>query len=469
MAALLATERIIVGVTDDTMLKKKKHAQLLEDLPQRIAKVDTFISTFRQTMTPLKQDVVQLSDVCGPAGTEADVQALIVTDETIAGADMIKEERVKNGLGLLERYVIGVIGASGETDVKGDDAAALAASKVGSTAIRGWLAEQGQQGSSSVIAKDEAIKAAFGELAGKSRGIGESQRPVGANVPPLGLSNRALHSADEQMVEPPSASGQNLGEATRSVATALSRPPTEDELHSTTLWAEIHKLYGHGLELLALDVCKNGRLIASACQAKSEEHATVRIHDSGDSWKQIAVLEGHTLGVTRVRFSPVDASLFLSVSRDRTWRLWKRRDGAAAGDKAAWALLATESKAHARIVWDASWSRDGTAFATCSRDKTAKVWKLANETVTLQTTLKLAEPCTAIAFGAGDRLALGLESGDLLIYSGDLSAAPLTLKEHHTESVSELAWQPALENASGHLLLSSSEDGSTRLVRLDEA
>lgn len=157
------------------MLTKKSNAHLLEPLSKRLEAVGEFISLFRSPLPPLQQHIVPLSDVCGPAGTEQDLQGLLVTDETVAGAQVIAKTRAERNLPEVDCYTIGVIGAGGETDVKGSSAAEFAASKVGSTAIREWLSKQAPS-------SPQAGKAAFGEEA----------RPIGASVPPLGLSNRAI-------------------------------------------------------------------------------------------------------------------------------------------------------------------------------------------------------------------------------------------------------------------------------------
>ncbi len=59
-------------------------------------------------------------------------------------------------------------------------------------------------------------------------------------------------------------------------STAPLTPPTEDALTSHTLWSEVEKLYGHGYEISALCSDSKGRLVVSACVAKSE---TVRTCD----------------------------------------------------------------------------------------------------------------------------------------------------------------------------------------------
>lgn len=101
------------------------------------------------------------------------------------------------------------------------------------------------------------------------------------------------------------------------------------------------------------------------------EHAVLRVYTT-DNWQLLGdPLFGHKLTVTRTRFSPRDTML-LSVSRDRTWRLFKKTD-----DKEAFEPLAS-AKAHERIVWDCAWVVEPgvTGFATASRDKTVRIFCL---------------------------------------------------------------------------------------------
>ncbi|KDN41784.1 WD40 repeat-like protein [Tilletiaria anomala UBC 951] len=444
MACLICTKRIVVGVTTDVMLKKKSNAHLLEGLPERIDRVDTFIRRFRSCFFPIKQDVVELADVCGPAGTDADLNALLVTDETIAGANMVADERKKNGLQPLERYVIGVIGAAGETVVHGKDAAEFAASKVGSTAIRKWLTSKGQQAG--------------------AHPLSASERPIGASVPPLGLSNRAVYEG-RNIEEQPSQSGQPLGKASNSVATAQIRPPTEAELVVTTLWPELDKLYGHGYEMLSVAASPDGRFCASSCKSTSPEHAVIRLHDRNKGWKEVSVLAGHTLSITRIRFSP-SGQYLLSVSRDRSWRLYQWSTSSDQYEPAA-----VLEKAHARILWDCAWLPGGDAFVTASRDKSVKIWAIKASTsgpvqVSLEATQTMLGPATAIAVATDNTIATGLENGQvhLLVKGADGTWRTKTSFSAHTEAVSEMCFRP------GHptQLLSAGEDGLVQLIELDE-
>ncbi|SPO41723.1 related to ELP2 - 29 kDa subunit of elongator and elongating RNA polymerase II holoenzyme [Pseudozyma flocculosa] len=412
MAALVASERLIVGVTSDAMIAKKSNADLLETLPQRRARVDAFLRLFRLAFGPLRQEVVELSDVAGPAGTDADVEALVLTDETRSGAEFIDKMRREKGLRPLDDWVIGVLGSQGETDLRGD-AKALAESKVGSTAIRKWIRAQGARRAHALatllrsrqhqldrlvasFAPDDAARpgkdGSDASTAGGHDDIGNdgeadlSARPVGASVPPLGLSNRAIFSTDAEgaasIVEEPSASGQPIGSARESLSSVLTRPPTEEQLSVETLWPELDKVYGHGYELLWLSASPalssssqgGGRYVASSCRATKAEHAVVRVHDRLQNWKEVGVLAGHESSVSRIRWSG-NARFVVSVSKDRSWRVFERvlRQGQTSF------IPLTGERAHARIVWDVCFSADAAdphVFATASRDKTVKIWRL---------------------------------------------------------------------------------------------
>jgi elongator complex protein 2 len=119
--------------------------------------------------------------------------------------------------------------------------------------------------------------------------------------------------------------------------------------------------------------------VATACKASSAEHAVVRLYDT-IGWQPVGQpLAGHALTVTSVAFSP-DDNYILTVSRDRSWRLFERTQGEYGGYPVACNLTyrsltldgyvpIAANKAHARIIWDCAWAHEGDVFATAARDK----------------------------------------------------------------------------------------------------
>jgi elongator complex protein 2 len=76
---------------------------------------------------------------------------------------------------------------------------------------------------------------------------------------------------------------------------------------------------------ISLAVSNSRRLFATACKATTAEHAVVRIYRSDNWLLHGKPLEGHTLTITRIAFSP-DDRFVLTVSRDRSWRLFECLD-----------------------------------------------------------------------------------------------------------------------------------------------
>ncbi|KAG0347830.1 Elongator subunit elp2 [Podila humilis] len=261
----------------------------------------------------------------------------------------------------------------------------------------------------------------------------ESSRPVGANLPALGLSNKAVFEGDiASMVEAQESEGYlsqqafvSTGATPTSLVETMTQPPFEEHLLQHTLWPEVEKLFGHGYELMCVDASHDGKWVASACRAHTPDQAVVRLFNAaqGTSWKQTPhPLVSHTLTVTKVLFSHNDQYL-LSISRDRLWSLFEKVEDPNAADP--YRLIAS-NKAHARILWDCSWSADDSMFATGSRDKTVKIWAKKDPANSASwatvASVKLPEAVTAVEFapivsgGNKNVLAAGLEDGRVFLF-----------------------------------------------------
>jgi len=126
-------------------------------------------------------------------------------------------------------------------------------------------------------------------------------------------------------------------------STRPDRRPFEGELAATTLWPEVEKVFGHGYEVsyqfllhrqslnpavlksIAIASSHSRELLATACRATSPQHAVVRVYSTSTYQPFGSPLEGHTLTVTRITFSPDDEHI-ITVSRDRTWRAFRKED-----------------------------------------------------------------------------------------------------------------------------------------------
>jgi len=242
-----------------------------------------------------------------------------------------------------------------------------------------------------------------------------------ASVPILGLSNKALdaHAEEAENIGVTGASEESAPPPMTSPISRLVKPPTEDHLARFTLWPEIEKLYGHGLEISAVAASHDHTLIATACKASALEHAVVRVFDT-TTWHEVRpALAIHALTVTHLCFSRDDRFL-LSVGRDRQWAVFKRTDR----HKSEFTLHKAHAKAHSRMVLSAAWMplSDVTAFVTGGRDKVVKMWRAQEDHYSCSWALNTSSAVTTLDSVSSPLtnsiyLAIGEESGDVSICS----------------------------------------------------
>ncbi|CZT06087.1 probable elongator complex protein 2 [Rhynchosporium graminicola] len=350
-----------------------------------------------------------------------------------------------------------------------------------------------------VFNEPKAVANMLSSLCGFS-GSHVEDMPDAANMPVLGLSNKAIEALgdDEDLPQSqPNSKDRNAPDPAsivRKSTLSLAHPPLEDQLSRHTLWPEIEKLYGHGYEISALIASHDGKLVATACKATSIDHAVIRIFET-EGWHEIKPpLTAHSLTIARLRFSSDDRFL-LSVGRDRQWAVFEREEN----HGSAYKLKESNLKGHSRMILDAAWGpMGGKVFATAGRDKQVKIWtgEQQNTTTdsspspgaggyTLRSTITEDGPVTAIDFmdtclpNGQAYLAVGTELGHVRVYLVDMqeafSVTDLQVEysspyPYSSKAVTQLAWKPAGALSStgkvGIELAVASEDSSLRVYSI---
>lgn len=120
-AAWAAKDVLRIGITADCLLGSKKHRHLIASFEERSQAAVDFA---RKVKPALSQIVVsELRDSAGPSATEQSIEALVVSNETEAGARTINTIRYNSGLTPMNLIVVDIL----ETTVQ---------HKLSSTALR---------------------------------------------------------------------------------------------------------------------------------------------------------------------------------------------------------------------------------------------------------------------------------------------------------------------------------------------
>ncbi|XP_043668113.1 probable elongator complex protein 2 [Vespula pensylvanica] len=294
----------------------------------------------------------------------------------------------------------------------------------------------------------------------------ENMVAEGANVPALGLTNKAIFDTEVKKNE-------------NCLKNEDYNPLTEEELMQDTLWPELQKLYGHGYEIFSMAARYDGVLLATACRSTSPEYSTIILWDT-KIWSQIQKLSFHQLTVTQLSFSP-NGKYLLSVSRDRRWSLYECNEN-------FYNLVACSSKRdnlHSRIIWCCAWSHDSLYFATGSRDGKIGIWdETVKEVKTIVPLTSLDvqnQSVTALSFAPLKIeeyyiLAVGYEAGHIEVYKLILKTEDCLWKKYiiyntaqaHHLTVKKLAFRPQDNNQYNELQLAScGSDHTVRIYNID--
>lgn len=111
-AVKLCNERLIVGVTDTNMIKSKVLWELIRPVDERVKTVQDYLKSVNPA---LRYDVVPIRDLYGPTIEEKEMDCIVVSKETVRGAEKINEARIAKGWSDLRVHIVELVAENDKT------------------------------------------------------------------------------------------------------------------------------------------------------------------------------------------------------------------------------------------------------------------------------------------------------------------------------------------------------------------
>ncbi len=219
-----------------------------------------------------------------------------------------------------------------------------------------------------------------------------------------------------------------------------------NEIKAISATSEVLLISGRGMDALK-EGLKAGRKQQNAIFPSADVRSLVMgtlyqlVFSGGERASQR--LQGHTLGVNSVNFSP-DGKTIASASADSNIVLWYLN-----GEK--YKVL----RSHKDAVNNVSFSHDGRTVASASQDKTVKLWN--PNTKQVKTLVGHKEVVNSVSFTPDDKI-IASASSDKTIQLWHRDGKPLKTLLGHKNAVLSVAWSP-----NGQTLASASTDKTVKL------
>ncbi len=104
--ALKVSNKVVLGLTSEKMLKRKSYAEKIEDFGTRKKNLETFLDEIGERK---RVEIIELKDPYGPPIKEPEYEGIIVSQETFSNAVKLNELRENNGLKPLIMIIIPMV------------------------------------------------------------------------------------------------------------------------------------------------------------------------------------------------------------------------------------------------------------------------------------------------------------------------------------------------------------------------